>query len=119
MGNQVNCCNTEREGAERYSVSMMDSDRGRRSLWDEEDEASFEEHTDMNVLEFEQRVKMHATAENMGFVSVEQLLHGFRGTAVFAHMRNPNSVKTKFILSPFVADFPLGSHLQGVEPTPR
>ena len=44
-------------------------------------------------------------------------MEAFRGTGVFEHMSDPESIRTKFVLSSFVADFPLGSKLQ--EPSMR
>lgn len=65
----------------------------------------------MNILEYEQRVKKYAAPANKGFINKVQLLVAFKGTGVFEHMNDEHSLRTKFILSPFVADFHIGSKL--------
>ena len=65
----------------------------------------------MNVLEYERRVKKFVTQENKGFISVHQLRESFNGTGLFEHLNDPESLRTKFLLSTFVADFPVGSTL--------
>lgn len=64
----------------------------------------------MNVIEYEQRVKKFASPLNKGFISIEQLQNAFDGlSGLFEHLNDPDSLSTKFVLSPFLADFPLGS----------
>ena len=59
----------------------------------------------MNILEFERRVKQFAFPENKGFINQFQLIEAFKDTKIFAHMSDMKSIKTQFILSPFVANF--------------
>lgn len=65
----------------------------------------------MNILEFESRVKRYASISNMGYISPDQLLEAFKGTPIFGRIKDSTSVAHKFLLSPFVAYFPIGSQL--------
>ena len=66
----------------------------------------------MNILEYEQRVKMYASKENKGYINLHQLREAFKDSLVFSHLSNPDSLKTKFLLSSFVANLPIGSLLK-------
>ena len=63
----------------------------------------------MNILEFELRVKRFAYPQNKGFVNTNQLMKAFEDNLLFDRLMEPRSVSHKFFLSPFVADFPIGS----------
>ena len=65
----------------------------------------------MNVLDYERRVKTYASPENKGFINCAQLMEAFNDTEIFSYLANKNSMKTKFLLSPFVANFPIGINL--------
>ena len=39
-------------------------------------------------------------------------MKAFDDTVFFSHMADPESIKTKFILSPFISNFPTGSSLE-------
>ena len=66
---------------------------------------------EMNILDFETRIKKYASSLNKGFVSAQQLKEAFKDTQIFQKLEDPSSIENKFYLSPFVADFPIGSSL--------
>ena len=68
----------------------------------------------MSIVNFEQRVKMYATRANMGYVNLHQLSAAFQGTQMFSNIHDTSSKEYKFLTSPFVADFPIGSNLEVV-----
>ena len=70
------------------------------------------EVNEMNILEFERRVKKYADESNRGFINTVQLMEAFSDTHIFAHLSDKSSMKTKFLLSTFVADFNIGSQLK-------
>lgn len=65
----------------------------------------------MNILEFELRVKQHAYSSNKGFVNTFQLIEAFKDTSIFRSLIDRDSNEYKFLVSPFVAHFPIGSTL--------
>ena len=70
------------------------------------------EMADMNILEYEARVKRFAHPDNKGFINKFQLLEAFRGTKIFSYLSDATSMKTQFILSPFISDIKVGSKLK-------
>ena len=66
----------------------------------------------MNILEYERRVKKYVSTESRGFVSDVQLIAAFSDTNIFQHMLDQSSVKTRFILSPYISCFSSGSKLK-------
>ena len=66
----------------------------------------------MNILDFEQRVKKFATQGNKGYINLDQLLEAFKGTPLFGRIKDKTSVAHQFLLSPFVANLPIGSTLK-------
>lgn len=62
----------------------------------------------MNILDFENRVKQFASIENNGYINQAQLKKAFSDTQMFQDIYETESVEYKFFLSPFVASFPVG-----------
>lgn len=65
----------------------------------------------INIIEFEGRLKRYAIPENNGKITVDQLLTGFEGTGIFDSIINPMSVAHKLVFSPFILNFEL-SHFK-------
>ena len=65
----------------------------------------------MGIKEFEARVKQYAFPINKGFVNINQIMEAFKDTQIFKSLRDPDHAEYKFLLSPFVAHFPIGSEL--------
>ena len=78
----------------------------------DEDMEDVYEMSEMNVLEFERRVKMFTSPDNKGFISTVQLMEAFSDTKIFMHLSDPSSVKTQFLFSKYVSNFSLGSKLK-------
>ena len=78
----------------------------------DEDMEDVYEMSEMNVLEFERRVKMFTSPDNKGFISTVQLMEAFNDTKIFKHLSDPSSVKTQFLFSKYVSNFSLGSKLK-------
>ena len=70
---------------------------------------------ELNILEYEQRVKMFASSQNKGYISITQLQEAFKDSEAFDHLSNPKESKTKFIKSSFVANLPIGSSLDLID----
>ena len=64
----------------------------------------------MDILEFERRVKRFAHPINKGRVTVDQLYESFKDTQVFSGIRNPYSVMYKLLLSPFFRQLPMSHY---------
>ena len=69
---------------------------------------------ELNIRDFEHRVKMFAFEQNKGYINLHQLREAFKDTQIFDHLDKPNSLKTKFLLSDFVANLPVGSKLDPI-----
>lgn len=67
---------------------------------------------DMEILDFETRIKKFAHPEAKGQLSIEQLTEAFKGTEIFAALRNPYSPLFKLVTSPLFLRLPL-SHYHG------
>ena len=74
--------------------------------------AEVHEMSQMNILEFERRVKRFANAENKGFINQFQLMEAFNDTNIFSYLSDHSSIKTQFLFSKYVSDLSLGSKLQ-------
>jgi len=64
----------------------------------------------INVLEFERRVKLFAHPANNGKVSIGQLHAAFADTGIFESLGKPSSVTHKILSSPFFVNFALVAH---------
>ena len=42
----------------------------------------------MNILDFEQRVKLYASYDNMGYINPDQLLEAFKDTSIFGRIKD-------------------------------
>ena len=94
MGNTANCCSSEAYPA----IEIDPNDTSRLEL------GQFE------ILEFERRVKKFAHPINKGKVTLDQLFEAFRDTNAFVQLRNPYSLVTKLLLSPFFQEIPLSHY---------
>ena len=57
--------------------------------------------SEINVIDYERRIKKFAHPLNQGKVSILQLRQAFAGTGIFDQLGNPKSVVHKLIVSPF------------------
>ena len=65
----------------------------------------------MEILEYEARVKKFAFPENKGYINQLQLTEAFKGTGIFAHLDDPESILTKSLLHPLFSNLRIGSTL--------
>lgn len=56
--------------------------------------ANLQRLSEMNVLEFEQRVKRYASPQGKGFINEFQLMEAFSDTNIFSHLADPSSSRT-------------------------
>ena len=77
----------------------------------DEDMEDVYEMNEMNVLEFERRVKMFVRPENKGFINTVQLMEAFSDTRIFKHLSDVSCIKTQFLFSKYISNFSLGSKL--------
>ena len=69
----------------------------------------------INILDFEKRVKKYAHPINKGRVTVDQLVLSFEDTSIFNSLRNPYSATHKLLLSPFFRQLPLSHYDKNME----
>ena len=60
----------------------------KRSLDPDEIVAGEHEMSDMDILEFERRLKRFAYVENKGFINQYQLMEAFSDTSIFSHLND-------------------------------
>ena len=63
--------------------------------------------SDIQLVDYTARVKRYTDMRNNGKISVDQLQLSFRDMDIFKHIKNPDSVVNRLILSPFFTDFTL------------
>ena len=135
MGNaqcEMVCCNQQASKKEEYTIERMDQAQPRSASFIANSDAQVQitvfdtesiDHTkyaetgidELNILEYEQRVKMFASSQNKGFISITQLQEAFKDSEAYDHLSNPKDSKSKFIKSSFVANLPIGSGLDLID----
>ena len=88
MGNENSCSMPRREQIccdmqTVSSLSRMSFSGGAVEVDIDEDMEDVYEMSEMNVLEFERRVKMFTSPDNKGFISTVQLMEAFKDTKIF------------------------------------
>ena len=109
------CCNMQTVA----SLDQLNFQRRRVPVDVDEDMEDVFEMSEMNVLEFERRVKMFTSPASKGFISTVQLMEAFSDTKIFKHLNDPFSVKTQFLFSKYISNFSLGSKLKISMSLPR
>ena len=102
MGANNECCSPN---AQTYDSEAFESEAIQSNL-------KFMKNLEqMQILEFEERVKQFAFPENLGYINLKQLKEAFKDTDIFVNIENKTSVQHKFYTSTFVKNFPIGSGL--------
>ena len=92
MGNQCQGCATP--DVANFELLSMKLEENMRPAFEE-----------MNILEYEQRIKMYAHPANNGKISILQLKEGFAGTKIFSNLSYPQTLTHKVFVCPFFQDF--------------